>query len=68
MFLFHYRTPNLQEQCQPREQIVPSLLAMGARQTGGHGLRLSHHPPETAKRRLSLRVLSFNDSGIRTKW
>lgn len=54
------RTPNLREQLRPREQLVPSLLAMEVRQTVVLDLLRYQHHQEATRRRLSLRVLLFS--------
>lgn len=55
------RTPNLREQCRPREQLAPSLLAMEVQQTGVLDLLRYQHLQEATKRKLSLRVLLFSE-------
>ena len=59
-------TPNLQELCQRREQLAPSLLAMEAQQIVAHDLLQSPHLLEISRRKLSPRVLLFSDNGFRT--
>ena len=59
-------TPNLQELCQRREQLAPSLLAMEAQQIVAHDLLQSPHLLEISRRKLNPRVLLFSDNGLTT--
>ena len=57
-------TPNLQELCQLREQLAPSLHAMEAQQVVAHDLLQSPRLLEISRTKLNPRVLLFSDSGL----
>ena len=57
-------TPNLQELCQRREQLAPSLPAMEAQQIVAQDLLQSPRLLEISRRKLSPRVLLFSDNGL----